>query len=95
MRYAALAFAVAIISSASPVRASISETLYFWEDARHYGWSDIPDGRQANPPPKDNPAWSLRERCARLVGRLLQRDQGGLVYAIQLEDACVRNGGKL
>lgn len=95
MRYLAFALVATLALSASPLRAATNENLYFWEDARHYGWNDIPDGRQANPPPKDNPAWSLQERCARMVGRIVQRSEVGLVYVLQFEDACIRNGGKL
>ena len=72
-----------------------SQTIYFWEDARSFGWSDIPDYRYGNPPVPVTARMSISERCARLVGRQMVRDRSGRVYSIQLEDACIRNGGRL
>ncbi len=72
------------------------QTIFFWEDARSFGWSDIPDrtNRNLTPPPLTS-NMSITERCGRLVGRQMVRDRSGRVYSTQLEDACIRNGGKI
>lgn len=71
--------------------------VYFWEDAYTYGWSDIVDPRYLDPPPRviKKARVTVSELCGRLVGRVLRFDQSSRVYSIQMEDYCIRNGGKL
>ena len=95
-----LAAAIIALGTASlspgPAQASNESIMYFWEDERTYGWSRIPDVRYGNPAPRQfSHRLSLTEQCARMVGRLLLRDRSGLVYATQLGDTCVRNGGRI
>jgi len=99
MRAFVLAFVITIIWGVAPSRlalaSSSTQTVWFWEDSRTYGWSVIPDVRHGNPPSRVTAKMSLTERCARLVGRLLLRDLSGRVYSTQLEDACIRQGGRI
>lgn len=71
--------------------------VYFWEDDRTYGWSDVIDARHSNPPPKviKKAHVTIDEICARQVGRIMRFDQSSRIYSTQLEDACIRNGGKI
>ena len=96
-RAAALALAVAA-GSFTPrlMHAANDDLVWFWEDEHSYGWADTIDVRHGNPPPQHfDHKLSLTEQCALKVGRLLQRDRSGRVYSTQLEDACVRDGGRL
>ena len=87
----------AVALSPGLVRASSESIMYFWEDERTYGWSAIADPRHFDPPPRIfNHKQSLSEQCARMVGRLLRRDRSsGRIHSTQLEDACIRNGGRI
>lgn len=85
-----------VAPSATAVIARGDSEVWFWENERSFGWSDIPDYRNGNrAPPPITSKMSVAERCSRLVGRQLVRDRSGRVYSTQLEDACVLNRGKL
>ncbi len=99
MRNASLAVmlgALLVAHSAMGVMARGDSEVWFWENERGFGWSDIPDYQHGNrPPPPITSKMSVAERCGRLVGRQMVRDRSGRVYSTQLEDACIRNGGKI
>jgi len=71
--------------------------VYFWEDAYSYGWSDVVDPRHTSDPPKviKKARVSVAELCGRLVGRIMRTDQSSRIYSTQMEDYCIRNGGKI
>lgn len=98
MRQSALAFALvmALLPLAAHANSGDTDTLWFWETETKYGWAQVPTYNHGNAPPKIlRKSPSLTEQCGRLVGRLLLRDISGRRYSVFLEDACVRNGGKL
>ena len=98
-----LLVAVTVVALALSIPAYAQRTgdgqshVYFWEDAYGYGWSDVIDPRHLNDPPKiiKKRRISVDELCARLVGRQMRVDQSSRVRSIQLEDSCVRNGGRI
>jgi hypothetical protein len=70
---------------------------YYYEEVRNgrvvWGWSDSPipiDPRAERIRPR-----SLREGCARLVGRTIQTDSSSQITSINMTEACIRNGGRL
>lgn len=70
--------------------------VYFWEDATHYGWSEVPDHRFGLPTVKVlKKTISIGEHCGRLVGRLMRTDSSSRRESIFLESTCALNGGKL
>lgn len=73
------------------------DLVYFWEDEYRYGWSAYPDPRSFNPPPAHirKAHVTITETCARLVGRQIRTDSPARVLSTQLEDDCIRHGGKL
>ena len=88
--------ALLVAHSATAVMARGENEVWFWENGQRFGWSDIPDAqRTILPLPPITSKMSVVERCGRLVGRQMVRDRAGRVYSTQLEDACIRNGGRI
>ncbi len=88
--------AVLVAHSATAVIARGDSDVWFWENERSFGWSDVPDSQRGNrPPPQITSKMSVAERCGRLVGRQMVRDRSSRVVSTQLEDACIRSGGKI
>ena len=95
----ACAFVVfAFVSPAFAQRSGDGQSrVYFWEDAYSYGWTDTIDVRYLDDPPRviKKARVTIDEICGRLVGRVMRTDQSSRVRSLQMEDYCIRNGGKL
>lgn len=59
-------------------------TMWFWEDAYHYGWSDTPQPTYGQPPPRILKRMSIEESCGRQAGRIVRFETSALVESTQL-----------
>lgn len=93
---AAMLGALLVAQSTTAVMARGDSEVWFWETATSFGWSDLPESQNGNrPPPQITSKMSLAERCGRLVGRQMVRDRSSRVFSTQIEEACIRNGGRI
>jgi len=69
--------------------------MYFYEEfvqgRLRWGWSDSP--RAISRRAATHPARTIREACARHVGRTLQTDSSSLTQSTRMTEECIRNGG--
>lgn len=69
---------------------------YYYEEVRNgrvvWGWSDSP--RPIDPRAEVTRPRTLREACARRVGRMLRTDTSALTQSFAMTEACVQNGGR-
>ena len=98
MRTPMIVIALLALGTASPAWANggDKDTIYFWETATTYGWSDVVDVRHSDTVlPKIKRKLSITELCGRLVGRQMRRDDSSRSHSLRLEDYCIHNGGRL
>ena len=97
MRTPMIVIALFALSMASPAFAQGDKvTVYFWENAKTYGWSEVVDVlHTATVLPNIKKKLSITELCGRLVCRQMRRDDSSRSHSLRREDYCIFNGGRL